>query len=309
MANPSPTWQYPQAPSPYGVGPGGKPVLPESMRRAIGLMWAGAGLSVVYGIVSGVLANSLFMAGTTNTAAYHGAYIVGVVFDVILQVCLWLWMLWKLQDGRAWARVLSTVFFGFTCLQFILVVAAGVAIAKVLITIYFGVALAALIMLYQRESSAFFGAARIASNSLGSGYPQVGYGQQGWGQPPQRYGQPPQQYGQQGYGQAPQQYGQPPQQGYGQQSYGQPPQQGYGQQGYGQPPQQGWGQPSEQQGQQGYGQQGYGQPPQQGWGQPSEQPPQQGWGQSSEQPPQQGWGQPPEQTDEPPHPGGQPPPW
>jgi hypothetical protein len=291
MANPSPTWQYPQAPSPYGAGPGGKPVLPESMRRAIGLMWAGAGLSVVYGIVSGVLANSLFMAGTTNTAAYHGAYIVGVVFEVILQVCLWLWMLWKLQDGRPWARVLSTVFFGFTCLQFILVVAAGVAIAKVLIIIYFGVALAALIMLYQRDSSAFFGAAQMARNSVGSGYPQGGYGQPWYGQ--QGYGQPPQQgYGQQGYGQ-------PPQQGYGQQGYGQPPQQGYGQQGYGQ---QGYGQ-------QGYGQQGYGQQPQQGFGQPPEQSGQQGWGQPSEQQGQQGYGQPPEQTDEPPHPGGQPPPW
>jgi hypothetical protein len=262
MANPSPTWQYPQAPSRSGAGPGVKPGLPESMRRAAGLMWAGAGLSVVYGVVSGVMANSLFMAGTTNTAAYHGAYIVGVVFEVILQVCLWLWMLWKLQEGRPWARVLSTVFFGFTCLQFILVVAAGVAIAKVLITIYFGVAVAALIMLYQRDSSAFFGAAQMARNSVGSGYPQGGYGQPSYGQPPQ-------------------------------QGWGQPPEQS-GQQGYGQPPQQGWGQPPEQSGQQGYGQPSYGQ---------------QGWGQPSEQQGQQGYGQPPEQTDEPPHPGGQAPPW
>ncbi len=276
MANP--TWQYPQAPSPYGMGPGAKPALPDSMRRAIGLMWAGAGLSVVYCIVSGVLTNDLITAQTTNTATYHGAFVGGVVFEAVIQVGLWLWMLWKLQAGRSWARVLSTVFFAFTCLQFILVLRFGPAVAKVLIIVYFGVAITALIMLYQRDSSAFFAAAKMATNPIGAGYPQVGYGQQGygqqgWGQPPQQYGQPPQQYGQ-----PPQQYGQPPQQ------YGQPPQQGWGQ-----PPQQGWGQPPQQ----------YGQPPQQGWGQPPQQ-----YG----QPPQQGWGQPPEQAGEPPQPGGQSPP-
>jgi hypothetical protein len=258
MANP--TWQYPQAPSPYGMGPVARPALPDSMRRAIGLMWAGLGLGVLDSIVAGVMADSLFTMQTTNTVAYHGAVVGGEVFGALVQVALWLWMLWKVQAGRPWARVLSTVFFGFTCLQFLIVVVDGAGVAKVLITIYFAVALAALIMLYQRESTAFFGAAKMAANPIGSGYPQVGYGQQGYGQ--QGYGQPPQQYGQppqQGWGQPPQQYGQPPQQG-----WGQPPQQ------YGQPPQQGWGQPPHQD---------WGQPPQQGWGQPPEQtgePPQPG---------------------------------
>jgi hypothetical protein len=259
MANP--TWQYPQTPSPYGMGSGAKPALPDSMRWAVGLMWAGAGLSVVYCIVTGVLTNDLIMAQTTNTAAYHGAFVGGEVLEAVIQVGLWLWMLWKLQAGRSWARVLSTVFFAFTCLQFILVLARGPAATKVLMTVYFGVALAALIMLYQRDSTAFFGAARMVTNPIGGGYRQVGYGQhgygqQGWGQPPPQYGQPPQQ----GWGQPPPQYGQ---QGYGQQGWGQPPPQ------YGQPPQQGWGQPPPQ----------YGQPPQQGWGQPPEQtgePPQPG---------------------------------
>jgi hypothetical protein len=260
MANP--TWQYPRAPSPYGMGPGAKPALPDSMRRAIGLMWAGAGLSVVYCIVTGVLTNDLILAQTTNTATYHGAFVGGEVLEAVIQVGLWLWMLWKVQAGRSWARVLSTVFFGFACLQFILVLARGLAVSKVLIIVYFTVALLALIMLYQRDSTAFFGAAKMVTNPVGSGYPQVGYGQQGYGQP--GWGQPPQQYGQQGYGQPG--WGQPPQPGWGQppQQYGQPPQQ------YGQPPQPGWGQPP---------QQGWGQPPQPGWGQPPEQtgePPQPG---------------------------------
>jgi hypothetical protein len=65
---------------------------------------------------------------------------------------------------------------------------------------------------------------------------QQGYGQQGYGQPPQQRG-----YGQQGYGQPPKQQGYGPQQGYGQH----PQQQGYGQhQSYSPPqPQQGYVQP------------------------------------------------------------------
>jgi hypothetical protein len=301
MANPMPAWQYPQAPSPYGMGPGAKPALPESMRRAVMLMWAGAGMSVVYCIVTGVMTSDLFTAQTTNTATYHGAYVGGQVIEAVIQVGLWLWMLWKLQAGRSWARVLSTVFFAFTCLQFILVLALGPAVTKVLITIYFGVALAALILLYQRESTAFFEAAKMASSSIGSGYPQVGYGRQGYGQ--QGYGQ--QGYGQQGYGQ----------QGYGQRGYGQ---QGYGQQGWDQPPQQ-YGQPPGQYGQppgqygQPPGQYGqppgqYGQPPGQ-YGQPPEQSGQQGYGQQGYDQQgygQQGWGGPPDQSGD--QAGGQPPP-
>jgi hypothetical protein len=297
MVNPTPSWQYPTAPAPYGAGPGTVPALPESMRRAVGLMWAGLGLSMVYNIVTGVMAGSLFIAETTNTATYHGVYIGGVVFGALIEIGLWLWMIWKVQTGRSWARVLSTVFFGFTCLQFILVLAAGIGVAKFLVTVYFVVALAALVMLYQRESNDFFAAARLTGYPQ-PGYPQVGYGQQGYGQ--QGYGQQgyeQQGYGQQGYGQ--QGYGQ---QGYGQQGYGQQDhgqqdhgQQGYGQQGYGEPPQQygqqGYGQPPQQ-----YGQRGYGQPPQQGYGQPSQQYGQQGYG----QPPQQGYGQPPQRYGQPP---------
>jgi hypothetical protein len=211
MVNPTPSWQYPPAPQ-YGAWPSDRPPLPESMRWAVGLMWAGAGLSVLYSIVTGVRTNSLFTAGTTNTAMYHGAYVGGMILEALLQVGLWLWMIWKVQAGRPWARVLSTVFFGFTCLQFIVVVAAGVGIAKVSMGVYFIVALAALIMLYQRESNAFFGAAKLSS------YPQAGYGPPGYGPP--GYGPPG--YGPPGYG--------PP--GYGPPGYGPP---GYGPPGYGPP--------------------------------------------------------------------------
>ena len=203
------------------------------MRWAVGLMWAGAGMALVYTMVTGVMTDELFTAQVTNTATYHGAFIGGYVFAALVAAALWLWMLWKVWAGRSWARVLSTVFFGFTCLQFIVVLALGPAPAKLLITVYFGIALAALIMLYQRDSTAYFMATKMTTSAIGPGYPQFGYGQPGYGQP--GWGQPPPQYGQQGYGQ--QGWGQPPSQ------YGQPPQPDWRQ-----PPQQGWRQPPEQPG-------------------------------------------------------------
>lgn len=212
MVNPTPNWQYPPAP-PYGAGPSARPALPDSMKRAIWLMWAGAGLSVIYSVVNGVMTNNMFSVQTTNTPTFQGAYVGGAVVGVLLQVGLWVWMLWKVRAGRSWARVLSTVFFGFLCLAFVFLLAAGPAVIKILVTAYFLVALSALIMLYQRESSAFFSAAELARTSsripyLQAGYGQPGYGQPGFGQPPQQYGQPPQQYGQ------PTQAGEPPQQGW-----------------------------------------------------------------------------------------------
>jgi len=200
------------------------------MRRAIGLMWAGAALAVVGNVVNGVMTNNLFTAQTTNTPTYHGAYVGGAIFGALIQAGLWLWMIWKVRAGRSWARVLSTVFFGLMCLQFFVVLAFGPGVAKFLITVYFVVGLAALIMLYQHDSSAFFSAAQFARNSYGSGYMQNGPAQPWSGQPgygPPGYGPPgygPPGYGPPGYGPPPQQHGEAPQQ------YGPPPQQ------YGQPP-------------------------------------------------------------------------
>jgi hypothetical protein len=39
--------------------------------------------------------------------------LVGGIAGGIIDGLLWLWMAWKTGAGRGWARVLSTVFFGF----------------------------------------------------------------------------------------------------------------------------------------------------------------------------------------------------
>jgi len=89
---------------------------------------------------------------------------------------LWLWMAWKTGAGRNWARVLSSVLFGFACLQLVLSIALltrpGDTVPVFVVSLVeCGVGLAALIELRQRESSDFFAFAKQASGH-GAAYPR-----------------------------------------------------------------------------------------------------------------------------------------
>ena len=190
-------WQYPQMPSyPQGQGMPGAvppPARPPAMQRTVQLMYAGAALAVITGIVSGLTTqNSMFTftsGSTTTTTNIHSAAIAGGIIGGVIDGLLWLWMAWKTGAGRGWARVLSTVFFGFSCLGLIgnLVTLAKshpyLAFTFNLIT--WGVGLAALIYLWKRESTDFFAYAKQAK--LARAYGAVA-GYQGYQPPP--YGQP-----------------------------------------------------------------------------------------------------------------------
>ncbi|MBO0838046.1 MAG: hypothetical protein J2P28_21380, partial [Actinobacteria bacterium] len=186
----------------------------------------GAAMSVVIGVVNAVVFSDLFTVYNTASPAFRGAFFGGAIFDMIVEVGLWAWMIWKVREGRSWARVLSTVFFGIMCLQFVSVLIGGPGVSRGLMTAYFIIGLIALIMLYQPESSRFFTARTLARTTPAYmyGWGQPGYGPPGYGQPgygPPGYGQPS--YGPPGYGQPSPQYGSPAP------PYGQPPQQ-HGQQ-------------------------------------------------------------------------------
>jgi hypothetical protein len=230
--------------------------VPATIKRAVWLMAAGSALSVVNAVLSGLwlrsflgtFLNSIESAegGTVQdpvtTQAVSSIVIVSMVIGALLGVALWLWMLWKNQAGRSWARVLSTVFFGISCLNLPSLLTGGklstmpstetspngtvvhlpsITVPADLVVsgiVYWLVGLAVIILLWQRDSTRFF-QARTAMKRLGvpgGGYPnyaQPGYGQPGYGQP--GYGQPG--YGQPGYAQP--EYGQP--QPF--RPYGQPP--------------------------------------------------------------------------------------
>jgi hypothetical protein len=221
MDNSPQGWQYPQMPG-YPQGPATpgsavQPPRPDAMRRAVTLMYAGAALGIIVGVVDGLTTHNAtfyYSSASSNTTTVHDASsLVAGILEGIINAALWLWMAWKTGAGRTWARVLSSVFFGFACLQLIgalssLADSAHPVLAFILTLVEWGVGLAALIQLWKRPSTEFFLSTKRARLAFGAAF--SGYQPAGYGQPPQ-YGQPT------GYGQPPQ-YGQPLQ-------YGQPPQQ------------------------------------------------------------------------------------
>lgn len=199
MANPPQGGQDPQLPS-YPQGPVGplataRPARPPAMQRAVYLTYAGAGLGLVSEIVSGLSTHNMtfyaYSSTPNGTDVHSTSSVVAGIIGGLVVAGLWLWMAWKTGAGRNWARVLSSVFFGFMCLGLIgglVGLAGGAVLAFVFTLAEWAVGLAAIIHLWRRESSQFFAFAKQASLAGAQSGAYAGY--QPYGQPPQ-YGQPP----------------------------------------------------------------------------------------------------------------------
>lgn len=117
---------FPDPPSQPAAGPWGDPrqwpatypqmtERPPSVRTAVQLMYVGAALTVVQGILN------LFLAGD-HTAQERRIYSeerldemattgrIGAVIGTMIVVALWLWMAHQNGQGARWARVVGTIF-------------------------------------------------------------------------------------------------------------------------------------------------------------------------------------------------------
>lgn len=176
---------------------------PQSMTYAVWLMYAGAVLSVAGGVVGMATAHSLAsaelsmfhqqMAGQPRVALPSVGlmtrfFAVFMVIGGIIDALLWLWMAWKNGQGRSWARVLSTVFFGFLCLgtlSSLLRVNSAEIGSLILGLVNFAVGLLTVIMLWRRESTQYYEAVKMQAFG---GYPPVPGGYYGYGTPQSAYG-------------------------------------------------------------------------------------------------------------------------
>lgn len=142
---------------------------PTSVRRAVYLMYAGAVVYVISGIVGVISLRNAgpgipFYASSDGSSSVPGAG-VGVIIAVVLTsivvpILLWLWMAWKCKAGRPWARIVSTVLFGLGTLATLLSLATTTGFWALLGMIAGWLAgLGATILLWQRSSSRYFGAA------------------------------------------------------------------------------------------------------------------------------------------------------
>lgn len=175
-----PAYPGPQDPSagfgsfPTGPGRSGQappaPAQPASIATAVKLMYAGAvlsALSLIYSfatmgdlkddIRTELEKNDASVSQSTIDAAYSVTIVIAVVFGLI-GALLWVWMAWKNGQGRKWARVVATVLGVFNVLALLFSLVGGNAepVSLVLSAISCVLAVAILVLLYKKESTAFY---------------------------------------------------------------------------------------------------------------------------------------------------------
>jgi hypothetical protein len=141
------------------------PPEPVSVQRAVRLMYAGAAVSTVSTIISlisiGGTRSEIHKQrpGLSGTQVHQlEVLIIGLaVISGLVGIGLWLWMAAKNGQGRNWARILSSVLFGFATIDLYGVLREPkTVIGLVFPVLTWLIGLGAIILLYQKESTAFF---------------------------------------------------------------------------------------------------------------------------------------------------------
>jgi hypothetical protein len=138
---------------------------PQSVRNAIKLMYAGMALEVVALIVALVSAGSLKSGiltkhphyTTTQLHAAEAARTIPIVIGAVIAIALWFWMARANGRGLPWARTTSAVFFGLSTLALLFSIVTIHATASLIVgVIIWLVGLAAIILLYSKQSGPFY---------------------------------------------------------------------------------------------------------------------------------------------------------
>jgi hypothetical protein len=142
-----------------------RPPMPNSVQNAVKLMYAGAGLTavelIVYLATIGSLRNAIHKAFPTYSAArVHQVEVSSIVFTIVILIIaigLWIWMARASAAGRSYARIVGSVFFGLNTLNVLLQLARPHAsVALIVILLVWLAGLGAVIMLWRKESGAYF---------------------------------------------------------------------------------------------------------------------------------------------------------
>lgn len=165
---------HPGTPPGGGYPPAPRPDVPQPgpIQLAVRLMWTGAAVSVISLIVGlatlgdakDQIRDDLVKDDpNVSQSTIDAAYAIGIAFVVVIGsigVFLWLWMAWKNGQGRPWARVVATVLGGlnllFTLLSFTQPSTEPVSLALALVNVVLAIVI--LVLLWRKESSAFYDA-------------------------------------------------------------------------------------------------------------------------------------------------------
>jgi hypothetical protein len=139
---------------------------PPSVQNAVRLMYVGAGIQLIELMMSlatiGQFRRAVASASSIALTAsqLHAAEVFGVGYLVIaglIGAAVWVWMARKNNAGRRWARILASVFFGFSTLGVLVVIAEpNTGMVKILPVLNWLVGLCAIVLLWRRDSGEFF---------------------------------------------------------------------------------------------------------------------------------------------------------
>ncbi len=135
------------------------------MLRAAQVMYVGAAASLIGIAIDftalGALKDQISKRNHTLTpaqlaTAQHVA-IGGLIAAGLIAAALWIWMAQSCKAGKSWARVVATVLFGIDTLsQFIGATTGPSGLGRLYGLLVWLIGLAAVILLWRRESSGYF---------------------------------------------------------------------------------------------------------------------------------------------------------
>lgn len=146
--------------------PSARPPVPQSVTRAVQLMYAGAvasligiviALTTLSSIKSQIISKNPSLTTTQVNNAEHVA--IGILIaSGLIGAALWLWMAQSCKAGKNWARITSTVLFAIETIN-VLAGAAAVAsggASRIYSIVIWLIGLGAIIFLWQRSSTEYF---------------------------------------------------------------------------------------------------------------------------------------------------------
>jgi hypothetical protein len=149
-----------------------RPPLPQSVARAVQVMYVGALASLVGIIIDLLLRHSLrtYIADhvTRNgkkltaaqvTSTYH-VELAALVIVGVISIGLWIWLAQSSKAGKSWARIVATVFFAIDTIGAFVGLASnalgGGGVTRIYGFVVWIIGLAAIVLLWQRASSDYF---------------------------------------------------------------------------------------------------------------------------------------------------------
>ena len=141
---------------------------PPSVLKAVKLMYVGAAVSTVSLIVSVILPLANVAASKAALKKDHPnltasqvnqAFNLGIAVAILsgaVGAVLWLWMARANGQGKNWARITSSVFFGLATISLFSVLNDPSVLGVIFAVLLWVVGLGAIILLWRRESSDFY---------------------------------------------------------------------------------------------------------------------------------------------------------